>query len=285
LGTTSYIIEAGLLDNLLWLSNRPDALRVREMELVLFEVPEISNIPSPREAAELALRAADRDMAFTVHLPDNIRLGDTDPSIRRASGEMFRRVVGVTSVLGPICWTLHIPLPEGKEKEGPYIDRVCETLAPLMGEFKTPRELAVENIHPFFEVEPPIVEEFDTSVCIDAGHLLRFNSDVWSFLDRWLPRCRNMHVHGCSGGRDHKSLARLPREFLGQLFARAAGEPGLRTVTMEVFGAKDFESSIAAVRELSCDVLGGGHDTIHGDRSEATRNERSPKTRPDIEAR
>jgi sugar phosphate isomerase/epimerase len=251
LGTTSYIIEAGLLDNLLWLARRPGVLSVREMQLVLFEAPGNSNIPSPREVAELAREAADCDMAFTVHLPDNIRLGDSDPRIRRASGEMFRRVVGVTSGLEPICWTLHIPLPERKEKNSTdaYLDRVREALAPLMDALRTPWDLAIENIHPLFEIEPPIIEEFDTSVCIDVGHLLRFDAEVWSFLDRWLPRCRNMHVHGCVGERDHESLACLPRGFLRALFARVADEPGLRTITMEVFGVKDFESSIAAVQE------------------------------------
>jgi sugar phosphate isomerase/epimerase len=247
LGTTSYIIESGLTDNLLWLARRPGAFRIREMQLVLFDTPEISNIPSPEETARLAGIAADYDMAFTVHLPGDITLGDADPSIRRASSEMFARVVDVTSRLEPICWILHIPLPDEKETDG-YLSRTSEALASLIGELGSPRELAIENIHPVFEIEPPIIEEFGTSVCIDVGHLISFDMDVWSFLDRWLPRCRNTHVHGCIGKRDHESLASLPRGFLERLFSRLAAEPGLQTVTMEVFGVSDFESSMAALR-------------------------------------
>ncbi|MDR1579709.1 MAG: hypothetical protein LBS35_05080 [Synergistaceae bacterium] len=254
LGTTSYIIESGLADNLLWLARRPSACRIGEMQLVVFDTPEISNIPSREETTLLANIAADHDMAFTVHLPCDIALGDTDPSVRRASSEMFARVVGVTSKLDPICWTLHIPSPGGEETGG-YLDRTMETLAPLVGELRSPRELAIENIHPVFEVEPPIIEEFGTSVCIDVGHLLCFGLDVWSFLDRWLPRCRNMHIHGRTDRRDHESLACLPRGFLRKMFARVLDEPCLRTVTMEVFGMADFESSVAALRRANLSAL------------------------------
>jgi sugar phosphate isomerase/epimerase len=251
LGTTSYIIESGLADNLLWLARRPGACRIGEMQLVLFDTPEISNIPSPEETALLASIARDHDMAFTVHLPCDITLGAADPSARRASAAKFARVVGATSKLEPICWTLHIPSPRGEDADG-YPDRTAETLAPLMGELRSPRELAIENIHPVFEVESAIIEQFGASVCIDAGHLIHFGMDVWDFLDRWLPRCRNLHIHGSEGGRDHESLARLPRGFLRKLFARVAGEPCLRTVTIEVFGVSDFESSVAAVAEYFC---------------------------------
>lgn len=248
LGATSYIIESGLADNLLWLARRPGEVRIGEMQLVLFDTPEISNIPSPKETALLASIAADHDMAFTVHLPcDDIRPGDADPSVRRASAEMLARVVGATSRLGPICWTLHIPLPGEGETAG-YTDRTAETLAAFIGELGSPRELAIENIHPVFDAEPPIIEELDTSVCIDVGHLLGFGRDVWSFLDRWLPRCRNMHIHGCAAGRDHESLACLPRGFLRKLFARVLGEPYIQTITIEVFGISDFETSIEAIR-------------------------------------
>jgi sugar phosphate isomerase/epimerase len=217
------------------------------MQLVLFDTPEISNIPSPKEAAELASAARDNGMAFTVHLPSNIEPGSPDLRRREASSELFRRVVGVTSQLEPICWTLHIPLPEDESMDG-YLDRAKETLAPLMREFRTPRDLAIENIYPVFEVEPPIIEEFGASVCIDVGHLVYFGLDVWSFLDRWLMKCRNMHLHGCLDVKDHESLAHLPDGFLCDLFARVSREPDLRTVTMEIFGEKDFESSIDALK-------------------------------------
>jgi sugar phosphate isomerase/epimerase len=254
-GTTSYIIEAGLLENLLWLS-RPDmALPIGEMQLVLFETPGLSNIPSPKEAADLASAAKERDMAFTVHLPGNIELGNPDDAARAASCELFKRVVGVTQALEPICWTLHIPLPSGEDAPS-YIERTEGTLAPLLRAFDSPRELAIENIYPVFDVEGQIVEDLDASVAIDVGHLNVFRQDVWGFMDLWMNRCRNMHIHGCDGHRDHESLALLPDGFLSEFLSRVALAPGLRTITMEVFGVADFESSSRAIAQAqrACEI-------------------------------
>jgi sugar phosphate isomerase/epimerase len=261
LGTTSYIIESGLAGNLLWLARRPGAVRIGEMQLVLFDTPEISNIPSPEETARLANIASEYDMAFTVHLPDGIMPGDADPSVRRASGELFARVVEATSKLEPICWVLHIPLPG--EDDGGYPYRVSETLASFIERLGSPRQLAIENIHPVFEIEPPLIEELGTSVCIDVGHLIRFGSDVRSFLGRWLPRCRNMHLHGCTGTKDHESLECLPPGFLKWLLAYISSSPELRTVTAEIFGKSDFESSIAALRPVCREIF--GIDTAEGE--------------------
>ena len=247
-GATSYVIEAGLLENLLWLS-RPDmTLPIGEMQLVLFETPEISNIPSHKEVSDLASAARERGMAFTVHLPGSIALGSPERAIRAASVELFKRTVGVTQALKPICWTLHVPLPPG-EDASIYIARAEDALAPLLIEFDSPRKLAIENIQPVFGAEGQIIEDLDTSVAIDIGHLISFGQDVWGFIEHWAGRCLNMHIHGCHDGRDHESLAFLPEGFMAELLPRVSRIPALRTVTMEVFGVPDFESSSRAVAQ------------------------------------
>jgi sugar phosphate isomerase/epimerase len=239
IGTTSYIIEAGILENLKWLSGK-----VEEVELVLFETLELSNIPTASEVKGLKLAADDAGLAFTVHIPGDLELGSPDRPLRENSIERFKRIVGLTVPLSPICWVLHISLPPDGEDLEVYLDRLKESMRPLIGEFSSSRDLAIENIHRTFEVEPPLIEEFDTSVCIDIGHLLVFGNDVAGHLDRWMPRCRNIHLHGIKDGRDHESLACLPEGFLSALFRRLYREPGLETVTMEIFGAENFKSSI-----------------------------------------
>jgi sugar phosphate isomerase/epimerase len=245
IGTTSYIIEAGILENLRWLASR-----VGEVQLVLFETSGYSNIPSKSDVAYFAKAAEDGELALTVHLPGDIELGSLDRSTTERSSERFRRIVGLTAPLCPICWVFHVSLPPEGESTGVYIERMKERLAPLMGEFDSPRELAIENIHPAFEVEPPLIMEFDTSVCIDIGHILSFGMDVWGHLGRWLPRCRNIHLHGLRNGRDHSSLACLPDGFVHELFQRISTTPALKTVTIEVFGRDDFESSISVLDAL-----------------------------------
>jgi hypothetical protein len=51
-GTTSYIVPDNLLPNLRYLADRVD-----DVELVLFESEEFSNMPSPSEVEEMAALA------------------------------------------------------------------------------------------------------------------------------------------------------------------------------------------------------------------------------------
>ncbi|MDR1377726.1 MAG: sugar phosphate isomerase/epimerase [Synergistaceae bacterium] len=230
------------MDNLKWLSGKVD-----EVQLVLFETPELSNIPTASDVEEFKRIAEDAGLAFTVHLPGDIELASSDETQRRTSIERFKRIVKLSQPLSPICWVLHLSLPPEGEDPEVHIDRLRSSMNQLTGEFSSPRDLAVENIHKTFEVETVIVELFDTSVCVDIGHLLLFNADIWQHLDQWLPRCRNVHLHGTKDGRDHESLDCLPFGFAGDLFRRLSLEPGLETVTMEVFGMEDFEKSVTAL--------------------------------------
>ena len=60
LGTTSYIIPAGLLENIRYLAGK-----VQDVELVLFDVDGgPSNLPTPAQVSELSGLAADHDLTF-----------------------------------------------------------------------------------------------------------------------------------------------------------------------------------------------------------------------------
>jgi sugar phosphate isomerase/epimerase len=258
IGTTSYIIEAGILENLKFLAGR-----VGEVQLVLFETPELSNIPSASDVEEFKLAAEDADLAFTVHLPGDIDIGSPDRALRENSAERLKKIVGLTAPLSPICWVLHLFSPQDGETPEARLDRLRKNMSPLIGEFNSPRDLAIENIHRTFETERPIIEAFDTSACVDIGHLLTFGADVRLHLERWLPRCRNIHLHGVKDGRDHESLACLPENFSRELFQRLSREPGLKTVTMEIFGMDDFKSSAAALSGIDL-TRPGGFDRENG---------------------
>ncbi len=236
-GTTSYVIEDGLVGNLRFLADKVD-----EMQLVLFEAGGFSNIPTAKEVDELRRIARDTDTALTVHLPVTIELGDPDPAFRRASCELFRRVVEITAPLHPLGWVLHVVgSPEYSRREAIDPDRLArhaerthENLARLMPLFDSPRDLCIENIHRHFFIEPPFIEAFETSTCVDVGHLVCHGQEVCEHLDAWLPRCRIMHLHGTNErGEDHASLAHLPNGFLENLFQRLKEGPSPETVTIE----------------------------------------------------
>lgn len=252
-GTTSYVTNGGLVDNLRYLSDKVD-----EMQLVLFDSENYSNIPSQQEARELAKLSKDLGIALTVHLPVDIELGDPDPAVRRASSELFRRVVGITSPISPVAWIFHAIGAAEFSRTGSlnparlaaHTERTLEALASLMPVFNSPRDLCIENIHDHFSLEPPIIEAFDTSVCIDIGHLHNYRRDIKPHLSRWRDRARVIHIHATDReGLDHASLEQFPPERLSSILS-TLGSPHIpETVTVEVFGNKDFLSSMKC---LSC---------------------------------
>jgi hypothetical protein len=64
LGTTSYIIPAELLPNVIYLADKVD-----DIELVLFESDEISNLPDAATVKILKETAEQSDLTYTIHLP------------------------------------------------------------------------------------------------------------------------------------------------------------------------------------------------------------------------
>jgi hypothetical protein len=72
LGTTSYIIPAGILPNVHYLADR-----VQDVELILFDLDGgPSNLPTPDQTAELRQVAAHKHLTYTVHLPLDLRMDD-----------------------------------------------------------------------------------------------------------------------------------------------------------------------------------------------------------------
>ncbi|HYN89028.1 MAG TPA: hypothetical protein VER55_10880, partial [Ardenticatenaceae bacterium] len=79
LGSTSYVAQAGLVENAARLLGVVD-----DVELVLFDSPNASNLPDEATVLQLADVDGDR-LTFSLHLPTTLRLVDPDPSARARS--------------------------------------------------------------------------------------------------------------------------------------------------------------------------------------------------------
>lgn len=251
LGTTSYIIPAGIVPNLRHLQGRID-----DVELVLFESDMFSNMPSPIEVEEMAGLKTACDLTYTVHLPLDTRLGSADEAERTASVGKCRRVIERMGPVEAFAWILHL---HGDRRGDPPTDDVARwneqnrrSLGELLEGGPAARTICVETLDYDFALVAALVEEFDVSVCLDIGHLLVNRRNVAVHLDRWLDRARVLHVHGVNlEGTDHVNLGHLPEGLLEDLadrLARTAGR-GARVLTMEVFGEDDFERSIRTIAE------------------------------------
>jgi sugar phosphate isomerase/epimerase len=251
LGTTSYIIPDDILPNLLHLRERVD-----DVELVLFESDEFSNLPTPSLAEEFARVGLKAGLTYTVHLPLDTRLGSADELERRASVGKCRRVIERMTPVRPFAWILHL---HGDRRGDPptddaprWIEQNRRSLHELLDGGPEPRRICIETLDYDFGLVAGLVEALDLSVCLDLGHLLVQNRDVSAHLDRWMDRARVFHLHGVdSEGNDHCHLGNMPQGLLEDLAMRlsrlSAGEE--RVVTMEIFGQNDFERSLRVVAE------------------------------------
>jgi sugar phosphate isomerase/epimerase len=241
LGSTSYVIPADILPNV-----RELAPLVDDVELVLFEVDEGSNLPSPTVIAELEDLAAEHDLTYTVHLPLDLRLADSQDLWRHPSMDKARRVIRATRPLAPWAYVVHL---DGSEIEdgvtevelSAWQDRAANSLEALTIEVGDMGLLAVENLENY---DPaaflPLVERLPISLCLDLGHFFKTGSDPFPILERYLDRTRVLHLHGCRDGRDHRGLDLIPAGTLDRLLTLLLERAYRGVLTLEVFTERHF---------------------------------------------
>ncbi len=243
LGTTSYIVPDDILPNV-----RALAEVIDDIELVVFESDEVSNLPSPGVVEELRALAEKHRLTYTLHLPMDVYLGHEDETVRRAGIDKCLRVIDRFQSVNSFACVLHFS-HAGFPNEFPEEDlprwktALNDSVRRLLGAGIPPRSLCIETLsYPFAWVEE-IVSANDLSVCLDVGHLLLKGYDVTEAFDRYWPRTRIVHLHGIREGRDHRDIGLLDHRVLAPLMERlcAGGEP--RVLTLEVFNEPDLVKS------------------------------------------
>ncbi len=246
IGTTSYIVPADILPNIEVLAPRID-----DVELLLFESDEISNLPDAGLVEKLNCIADNQNLTYTVHLPIDIRLGASDEDERCNSVQKCLRVIDKMDGLQPFAYVMHysntsfVAMDDMSEPEwDKWLERLDRSMSDLLAAGVAPESLCVETLSYDFARIAPIIEKHGLSICLDIGHILMYGGSVKEHLDLYLPRTRVFHIHGIKDGKDHASLKHLDADILRMLFKRLSskGEPE-RVVTIEVFSEDDFIES------------------------------------------
>jgi sugar phosphate isomerase/epimerase len=247
LGTSSYIIPDDILPNVRYLAGK-----VEDVELVLFESDEFSNLPSPEVIAELVELAAEHGLTFSVHLPLDVYLGSPDRAERERSAGKCRRIIDLTEALPKSAFVMHFEAGRGvdinafsKTERQRFADNLADSARMLLDGCGHPPELfCAENLNYPFELVWPVIEEYGFSVTLDVGHLEFYGFPTAEYLERYLSRARVLHMHGTTEGRDHNSLAFMRSEALDMVVDALRREPGEPKVfTLEIFSEADFLSS------------------------------------------
>ncbi|MCC6580476.1 MAG: sugar phosphate isomerase/epimerase [Phycisphaeraceae bacterium] len=244
LGVSSYVYPADLMINLRNVAGCAD-----DVELVLFETPEASNIPTPADIGEMLRIARESRMTYTVHFPIEFQIGAADPTSRRLFLDQARRLIDLTRPLPVWAYILHLEGIADNADAGEIRRWQADCAAgveQLLATGVAPRMFVVENLSYPFDWCLPVIERFNLAVCIDIGHLWIGGYDVKAHLDRHLPRTRLFHLHGEKEGKDHISLVHVDPMRLPPVFDALRSFTGV--VTLELF---DYEETAGSIGVLS----------------------------------
>jgi sugar phosphate isomerase/epimerase len=255
LGATSYVVEAGLVENAAHL-----ATRVQDMQLVLFDLPDgPSNLPDAATVAELARIAAHTGLTYTVHLTmdvTSLEAGEvSNPSLDKAQD-----VMGRCAILQPHAYVLHLDGRDLRAAGYPAADAaawhvgMARSLVRLATWAGGATRLAVENLEGYPPaLVTPSARAAAAARCVDVGHLWLDGHDPLPSMAQAGDQLRVVHLHGvdqaAAAARDHRGLDRAEPEALDAVVAWLCDHRYDGVVTLEVFGPADFTTSLVAFEE------------------------------------
>ncbi len=246
-GTTSYIIPADIVPNVEYLKDKVD-----DIELVLFESDEFSNLPSHEDMQRLAALAGEHDLTYSVHMPLDVYLGHPDRIERERSVGKCRRIAELTEILPKSAYVLHFEAGErvdinefSGEEMLRFTEGVHDSSAMLLEQLSVPASsICVENLNYPYDLIWPVVEEHGFSVTLDVGHLEFYGFPTARYLERYLSRAKVLHMHGTREGMDHNSLSYMNPAALDMVMQALELDSGNeRVFTLEIFSEEDFNTS------------------------------------------
>jgi len=206
----------------------------------------IPNALTPEVISQLVDLKDELGISYTAHLPLwSLELASFNEFVRQASVESIVSSIRLAEPLEPEAYVLHATgalAAEFSRLDMPVnmVMLICNLMSAIAARSLediitrseiNPRLLAVENVEFPFSLTRELVDEYDTSICFDTGHLLtRYSGDepVVEFYRRHRDRIVELHLHdgsyaerdGAVIHRDHIALGEgeMPvREFLMEL--------------------------------------------------------------------
>lgn len=256
LGTTSFIFPDNIIPNV----NRLGAF-FDEIELLVFESQPETILPSKEDIRELLYLSNKYDLTYNIHLPTDVSLTCESKSSRLEAGDTILKVMELFEPLNPTTYTLHLDMPFAADIKNNHIDkfqikkwqdRVFQSLESLLSSVPLPEIISIETLdYPLSFVES-FIEKFNLSVCIDAGHQIKYDHNLLQTFERHKLRTSIIHLHGVdfsqSKIKDHTGLDKLPAEYMSQIQTILNNYTGV--VSIEVFNLDNLNLSLRALSKF-----------------------------------
>ena len=248
-GCTSYVIPADILPNVLYMAGKID-----DMEIVLFESEEISNLPSAATIYDINAIARDNNLSFTIHLPTDLKAVSNEPAMREKFIAQAARIADRFSQLDPFAWIVHLEGHNDFSSQSGIDDFTAKSIDTIHQLTKATGvhadQFAIENLSYPWQSHLAILDKSECSQCADIGHLTMTNSPLDEALTALMPKTRVIHLHGIHEKKDHRSLSWMKSDaaFVTTLKKHLTDFTGV--CTLEVFEESDTFSSLQTLTEI-----------------------------------
>jgi sugar phosphate isomerase/epimerase len=243
-GVTSFVMPDDIVSNVRFVADKVDSV-----QLLFFESSCNALLHNPVAIPVLQQVADESGLAYTVHLPTDIRLGASDKLLRRQGLDEIERLINELAPINPVCFDLHLQQEKNIEEDEwqDNLDNSLTCLAKKLGD--ATRRITIENIDYPIETILPLLQQHDFSQCLDMGHILLYGHDEQIAVDTVLPNALHIHYHGVHNGKDHQALReeQLPvSRAIGQLLS-ARHFSGV--FTLELYSMDTVEMSLDILKK------------------------------------
>ncbi|HEX9830955.1 MAG TPA: cobamide remodeling phosphodiesterase CbiR [Thermodesulfobacteriota bacterium] len=243
IGTTSYIYPDEIIPNVSKLANLID-----DIELVLFEGKDYSNLPSKQDVRTLREISLETGISYTVHLPIDLDICSKDADFRTFSLNRMIEIMKLTYSLNPRGYIVHLPRRE-VESEEMWVLSTVRSLSEIFIEFGN-EKVSIENLSYPIRHILPIIEEFDFKLCLDISHAIRCSDNWEEIYDNNFGRIKVIHFYGPeTEGEGHTGLQKAERSFVTSVTDKILSSNFSELLTLEVFGTEDFFESKRILEE------------------------------------
>jgi len=286
LGTTSFIYPDHIIPNVKKLGGYFD-----EIELLVFESQPDEVLPSKDEIKELVYLSKKLDVSYNIHLPTDVSLSSGTKEESQIARDTLVNVIELFAPLAPTTYTLHLEMPAhikadigNKKIIQQWEGTTCQMLQALLSDLSglpdsslgfsgspglpdhphgfEPGLISIETLdYPFSCIEK-LVDELGLSVCIDAGHQIKYQYDLLKTFECHRLQTSIIHLHGVDFStpdlKDHTALDMLPERHMINVLSILETYTGV--VSLEVFNLKNLNRSL---KFLSNELKGIEPEILH----------------------
>lgn len=170
----------------------------------------------PKTIDQIRALQEQQGWSITIHLPLSLQMTSPNPYMQDASLRTLEQAFSAVARLEPLAYVLHVTpffntggTPLGRVFETTLHQERMEATRSTLDRLRNiidPQMIAVENLFHNLVFLEDVIRQYDYGVCMDTGHLLLNQADVYLFYEKHKRRIKVIHLHDVVGGKDHQQL-------------------------------------------------------------------------------